>query len=82
MIIWVFPAAPLRSAAGRYVTGSAIAPASSASPTVAAYGAFHIANTGANYPKFPDSWFKFESVGNSDRFNLHQVQSLILRIFI
>ena len=49
-IIWVFPAASLRSAAGRYVPGSAIAPASSASPAVAAYGALHIANTGGTIP--------------------------------
>ena len=49
LMIWVFPATPLRSAAGRYVPGSATAPASSASPAVAAYGAFHIANTGVNY---------------------------------
>ena len=56
MIIWVIPAAPLRSAAGRYVPGSANAPASSASPAVAAYGALHIANTGVNYPEISDSW--------------------------
>ena len=57
-IIWVFPPAPLRSAAGRYVPGSAIAPASSASPAVAAFGAFHIANTGGTIRNF-------RTVGNS-----------------
>lgn len=55
LMIWVFPATPLRSAAGRYVPGSASAPASSASPAVAAYGALHIANTGekSEIPIFP-----------------------------
>ena len=45
LFLRVFPATPLRSAAGRYVPGSAIAPATAASPAVAACGALHIANT-------------------------------------
>jgi hypothetical protein len=63
LMIWVFPATPLRSAAGRYVSGSAIAPASSASPAVAACGAFHIANTGVII--YSTNFLKFSACSNT-----------------